>query len=196
MLLKMVSQEVRIEHFVTKIDIKEMMYLAAESWDSVTTSTVRNCWRKGFKFLFPNNATNNSSQPEDISELLEEPSELVNLSDLLHELNIDSPAADAWLQCDNSEPTFEMLSDESIVALVTQTSTTYNGTGEDSPKDDDDNGVVIPVPTAAEAIKGIETAILYFESKPNNFAKLLMMKRLISDIKLQNQPKQKRITDF
>ena len=89
-----------------------------------------------------------------------------------------------------------MLSDESIVALVTQTNTTANGTGEDSPKDNDDGGVLIPVSIAAEAIKGIETAILYFESKPNNFAKLLMMKRLISDIKLQNQPKQKRITDF
>ena len=88
-----------------------------------------------------------------------------------------------------------MPSDESIVALVTQTNTTANGNGEDSPKDDDGK-VVIPVPTAAEAIKGIETAILYFESIPNNFAKLLMMKRLISDIKLQNQPKQKRITDF
>ena len=99
---------------------------------------------------------------------------------------------ETWLSIDNTEPTFERMTNEEIVQSASRDQVSDVQT---KPAEDDDEIVYEPPPTATEAIKGLEVALRWLESSEcATAAKVAHLRNLLHDAKSDAQ--KRKMTDF
>ena len=110
---------------------------------------------------------------------------------------VSNDDVETWLNTDESSPTAADVTDTDIIDSV------RGQGGEDSSDDDSAAGassVAAPrVPTAAEAVAGLETALAWFETRDIDSLKLMQLQNLKAIAKraqYEGGKKQQKLTDF
>lgn len=142
------------------IDVKQALYFIRDSWDSVTPTTIANCWRH--TGILP--VTN--EEPLPLEPVQPEKGDLQELDDLIRELNLSNydlqlMSAEQYVQIDAYADTVEEQTEWEIIAAVTGSSLAVNASEPDAEVDIDD--VEQEPVSCAAAIAGLSTALRFFE---------------------------------
>ena len=125
-------------HLNFKISLLDGLQMAKKSWDSVTTTAIRNCFRKA-GFVLPAEQEVDEMAPEDETEdTILEPSEI-------------NCTFEEYVCSDNNLQCTPMLSSADIVATL----------GSVKDNDSDDAGEELPVVTYSQACSDFETVKLF-----------------------------------
>ena len=183
-------------------NIKDMCYIISKAWRQIKPESIEKCWIKGLGAAFDQQDERDMStniETDTIAELMNTASE--------HRLagEYSEGTLQEWVSADDSLPTFQILSDDGIAALFAE----IDSDGEDICIENKENvspssPPPTPVPvTATDAIKGLETALSFFESVQScevDEVKLLQIKGLIENCrrikKNGERRRQTRITQF
>ncbi|XP_054741535.1 jerky protein homolog-like [Anastrepha obliqua] len=152
------------------INLKDAVYMAAEAWTNVKTTTLKKSWNK----LCPaveSEASPTSEEPTNenfVSEMVELMKEVPGFEEC------DQENVHEWLEFDKDDPGYELLTDDDIVAQV------------EVPEDDDDDDEISDdivsaekCPSNEEAFKCFETVIKWLEHQAEcDSVQLLSLKRL------------------
>uniref|UniRef100_A0A8C8S7L5 Tigger transposable element derived 5 n=1 Tax=Pelusios castaneus TaxID=367368 RepID=A0A8C8S7L5_9SAUR len=169
--------------FVHSFLLKDMLYLAGLSWDLIPAGSIEKCWLLGLRAAF---------EPQPGEEEPGEPlgrdggggdskvfSDLTHLAALAYKRLAPEEVAD-WLHLDDAAPGTEVEDDEEDGDEGPGGCT---GGEEEEEEDEGAEGGDPPLPTAREAIKGLETALRWLESQdPRQVGplKLVQLRSLIS----------------
>jgi len=148
-----------------EINIKKCIKYIAYAWDTVTQSTIENCWLKAD--ILPENEDNETDMNMDIEAdkqiYLTHMKELDEIQELIDKLDLENPfTAEEYIQYDDSEVTTDMISDEEILKAVLPNS---NDNQEKEIEDLDP----LPLITHNEAIGFYDRIILYLEQQESVF---------------------------
>lgn len=169
-----------------EIDIKKCIKYVSRAWDSVTSTTIINCWKKAD--ILPEEEENNDT---DIYLELERLKEMEEVQVLINQLDFDNPfTAEEFVQCDKSETTEEIMSDEEILKAVLP-----------NEEEKEVEEVHLPAVTHNEAIDSYDKVILYLEQCENDNDKkeeLKFIKKLRKEALKQRfiSAKQGNLNDF
>ncbi|KAJ1194709.1 hypothetical protein NDU88_003995 [Pleurodeles waltl] len=180
--------------FVKSFMLKDMIYLAGQSWNMIQSGSIEKCWLFGLRAAFESSPTAETGG-EEYGKVF---SDLANLAALAYKrLTLEDVAE--WVHLDDVIPVVEDPAedrmDESVISVVIAGETP----GEDESSDIEAEGAVVP--SASEAIKGLETALRWLETQdPREVGplKLVQLRSLITTaqrLKLAAQPAVKT-TDF
>ena len=151
---------------LTEINIKKCIKYVTHAWNSVTQTTIENCWLKA-DILPKDDETENENEINiddhddhaDTQIYLAHIKELEEVQELIDKLDLETPFdADEFVQCDRTEITTEMISDEEILKAVL-------------PNNQEKEIEEIPLPsiTHNEAIESYDKIILYLKQQKDNF---------------------------
>ncbi|XP_054745991.1 jerky protein homolog-like [Anastrepha obliqua] len=172
------------------INLKDAVNMAAEAWANVKATTLKKTWNK----LCPaveSEASPTSKEPPNenfVSEMVELMKEVSGFEECDQEIEHE------WLEFDENDPGYELLTDNDIIAQV------------QVPEDDDDedefsDDIVSAekCPSNKEAFKCFETAIKWLEQQDEcDSVQLLSLKRLrdLAAKKRVSKLKQTNMFDF
>ena len=167
-----------------EINIKKCIKYVARAWDSVTQSTIKNCWLKAD--ILPKDDDGDEIDTDFNAEtqvLLMHTKELEEVQDLIDKLNLENPLnADEFVQYDNFGLTTEMISDEEILKAILP-----NNQEKEVEELDTDP---LPSITHNQAIEHYDKIILYLEQQEDDYDKkkeeLKFVKNLKKDALKQN----------
>ncbi|XP_004618754.2 tigger transposable element-derived protein 5 [Sorex araneus] len=147
--------------FMRSFMLKDMLYLAGLSWDLVQAGSIERCWLLGLRAAFePRPAEEHgrqlASQVESAAEHSTVFSDLTHLTALAYQRLAPEEVAE-WLHLDDEGG----LSDGSRGDAGPAHGPCLPDLGEENAPD---RGVA-PVPTAGEAVRGLETALRWLESR-------------------------------
>ncbi|CAB5188838.1 unnamed protein product [Rhizophagus irregularis] len=159
-----------------EINIKKCIKYVARAWDSVTKTTIENCWLKAD--ILPKDDDgdevrdddrehddhvhddHDSNDHADTQIYLTHIKELEEIQMLIDKLDFEKPfTAEEFIQCDREEITTEMIFNEEILKTVLP-----NNNQEEEVEE-------IPLPTIThnEAIEFYDKVILYLEQQEDGF---------------------------
>lgn len=177
---------------VEKITVLDAMHYLQQAWNSVTETTVANCYRKaGFKI----------SDDADISdeqiEIDEDPLDDVPLARLVGANFI----MDDYVSVDDDLPTCEELTDDAIVDyIIAARDATPDDDDDDDDRSDEQNAILVPPPTVDMALKACDTLRRFLQQQTDMTAvleKLCHVDKCVNQIDLSKRcAKQSVITDF
>lgn len=146
-----------------EINIKKCIKYVARAWDNVTQSTIKNCWLKADILPKDNECETDMDFCAETQVLLTHMKELDEVQDLIDKLNFENPlTAGEFIQCDGSELTTEMISNEEILKVVLPNH-------EKEVEEPDPNPNPLPSITHNEAIEHYDKVILYLEQQEDKF---------------------------
>ncbi|XP_063777208.1 tigger transposable element-derived protein 5 [Pseudophryne corroboree] len=169
--------------FLKSFMLKDMIYLAGQSWNMIQAGSIEKCWLLGLRAAFESSASAETAGDE-YSKVF---SDLTNLAALVYKRMAPEDVAE-WVHLDDSIPAVE----ESLEARTTDLAST-------PPLASDDEGEGDLIPTAAEAIQGLETGLRWLEAQdPQNVGplKIVQLRSLIATAqRLQQADLQTKATD-
>ncbi|KAM4687299.1 tigger transposable element-derived protein 5 [Discoglossus pictus] len=156
----MVSCDSSPSDFVRSFMLKDMIYLAGQSWNLIQAGSIEKCWLFGLRAAFESNG-NSEMDGEEYSKVF---SDLINLAALAYKRMAAEEIAE-WVHLDDSIPVMDESSDDKT--LDSDTITTFIVPGESAGDEDtsEDEREGNPIPSATEAIHGLETALRWLESQ-------------------------------
>jgi hypothetical protein len=128
------------------------------AWDSITDTTINNCWKKAD--IMPTYNEEDDDENEILMELARI-KELEEVQVLIDQLNPENPfTAEEFVDYDNSEGTTEIVSNEEILKAVLP---------NDQEKEEEIEEIPLPTITHTEAIESYDKVLLYLQQKEKNF---------------------------
>ncbi|XP_074842656.1 tigger transposable element-derived protein 5 [Carettochelys insculpta] len=176
--------------FVRSFLLKDMLYLAGLSWDLIPAGSIEKCWLLGLRAAFEPQLEE-EEQGESLggdggsgdSKVF---SDLTHLAALAYKRLAPEEVAD-WLHLDDAAPGMEgedVEGDEGLGGCLGDEEEEATGVGERSGGGSGvEEGGDPPLPTAQEAIRGLETALRWLERQdPQQVGplKLVQLRSLIS----------------
>ncbi|GBC14132.1 tigger transposable element-derived protein 6-like [Rhizophagus irregularis DAOM 181602=DAOM 197198] len=145
-----------------EINIKKCIKYVARAWNNVTQSTIENCWLKADILPKDNESEIDMDFCAETQVLLTHTNELKEVQDLIDKLNLENPlTADEFIQCDESELTAEMISNEEILKVVLP--------NNHEQEVEELNSDPLPSINHSEAIEHYDKVILYLEQQEDKF---------------------------
>ncbi|XP_012820589.1 tigger transposable element-derived protein 5 [Xenopus tropicalis] len=184
----MVSCDSSPSDFVTSFRLKDMIYLAGQSWNMIQAGSIEKCWLYGLRAAFETNASAETKE-EEYSKVF---ADLTNLATLAYKQMLPEDIAE-WVHLDDSISVVEedRIGDSGCTFLA-----------PDDPSGDMDMGVDEierdPMPSAAEAIHGLKTALRWLEAQdPQKVGplKIVQLRSLITTAQRLQAQLQGKATD-
>ncbi|KFD45574.1 hypothetical protein M513_13552 [Trichuris suis] len=174
--------------FYKIVDLRDCCYLAAESWEAIKQSTLRNAWNKILTHRRTVASSVDNATVEDVGEIARALRHLPPYS--------ECAVADVhrWLTCDSAEQGFQLMNDEEIVDFVSRKPA--DNEEEQQVAEDEEKRIVVP--THSEAFAQLDAALLWFEEQEECDGRRLLCLKRIPDLaasKCQSLLKQTLITD-
>ena len=147
----------------TEINVKKCIKYVARAWDTVTQTTIQNCWLKAD--ILPKNDDDEIDIDFDVEREVynAHEKELDEIQELIDKLDIENPfTADEYIQYDDSEITTDMISNEEILKVV------LPNNDDNQEKEAEDLDPLPPI-THNEAIDYYDKVILYLEQQEKIF---------------------------
>ncbi|PNI46189.1 TIGD5 isoform 1 [Pan troglodytes] len=176
--------------FMRSFMLKDMLYLAGLSWDLVQAGSIERCWLLGLRAAFePRPGEDSAGQPAQAEEAAEHSrvlSDLTHLAALAYKCLAPEEVAE-WLHLDDDGGPPEGCREEVGPALPPAAPPAPAGLpsaiggGEDEEEATEYGGT--SVPTAGEAVRGLETALRWLENQdPREVGplRLVQLRSLIS----------------
>ncbi|KAJ8035273.1 Jerky protein-like-like [Holothuria leucospilota] len=166
------------------LTIKDAVYMAAEAWEEVPPITIRRSWRKlGI----------NCDEVDPKTTPVETDGELIEMAQALPGCeNIERDHVKEWVNCDKTDPGYQILTDEEIVESV---QSRKERKSED--EEDDNETAVKPSISNSEATIHLEKALEWLEAQPNAKPAQLLILRSIRNMAAERRVfPQKKMADF
>ncbi|XP_075067691.1 tigger transposable element-derived protein 5 [Mixophyes fleayi] len=178
--------------FLKSFMLKDMIYLAGQSWNMIQAGSIEKCWLFGLRAAFESSA-NTATVGDEYSKVF---SDLTNLASLVYKCMPPEDVAE-WVHLDDSIPAIEESLADRTTDSVNAPSADNDSLGNEDSSGDEGEGDLIP--TAAEAIQGLETALRWLEAQdPLNVGplKIVQLRSLITTAqRLQQAQIQTKATD-
>lgn len=178
-LLQATEGENTIMDFLKTVNVKDVVYWLADSWNEVKQETLNKSWNKILKT--PEETENDSDDEDNLP-----------LSHLIRKLpgceNSNETEVTDWINNDEQHE----ITDAAIIEMV-------NEPAEENEEDETEGTVTVPVMTHSEGLAALEAAMCYVEQQPEATATdnlLLRRWRDIAASKRCNVLKQKTLDDF
>lgn len=144
--------------------LKDMLYLAGLSWDLVQAGSIERCWLLGLRAAFEP-GQQPAHQVEEAAEHSRMLSDLTHLAALAYKRLAPEEVAE-WLHLDDDGGLPEGCGEEVAPAAPPSPASLPSsiGAGEEEEEEATEQGGVL-VPTAGEAVWGLETALRWLESQ-------------------------------
>lgn len=168
-----------IPNILKKLTIKEAVYWSAHAWEETKQVTLNRAWNK---LLLPSHTSSVATttgganeEPAPTSEATDVSDDLEDFDSLFQDLGFTNDNPDwltpaEWLAQDTSDPGYQLLSDDEIVAMVVN----EGGESEDESSEEPTTTCV----THAQAYSALETALTWLESQTDTDpAHLLLVRR-------------------
>ena len=189
LLSAIVNSDEEMEIYLKSINLKTVAYSIGLAWESISTATIQNCWKK---CSFEQNIADGNCSVAGFTN-----SDVQSASSALH-CNFTLDDLNDWAEVDNGEPVTECIGDKDIIDAV------RNANCEEKEDDDDDgneNGVEVKevIPNVSEVIIHINKVISWMErqSESNNVHLLhLAFIKQYAEKKRCALSRQTTITDF
>ncbi|XP_050338865.1 jerky protein homolog-like [Bactrocera neohumeralis] len=168
--------------FFKETNLKDCYYMLVEAWNSVEMQTLKRAWNKLLKLTL----SNSSIKPHDDFKEITEAMKILSIGEGCDEENIKE-----WLNCDNEDPGFQILTDEEIIEDLN------NNERED--EEDTETGEVCQVPSHAEAFEALDIDFKWFERQDvSDPIQLLQLKRIrdLAAMKRNDSLRQRSITSY
>ena len=112
---------------------------------------------------------------------------------------VSTDDVDTWVNLDDPAPTAEEATTEQIVASVCGESSDEDDAQADEPDAELAGNSTVQLPTAADAVKGMETALMWLETKEVDCVKLMQLRNILSFARraqFEGTKKQCKLTDY
>ncbi|KAM8966353.1 tigger transposable element-derived protein 5 [Pelodytes ibericus] len=192
-LLKLVvSCDSAATDFVNSFMLKDMIYLAGQSWNMIQAGSIEKCWLFGLRAAFETSA-GTESDVEGYSKVF---SDLTNLATLAYKCMSPEDVTE-WVHLDDSAPVMDDSSEDRTADSIT----TFIAPGDGQADEDtsEDERAQEPIPSAAEALKGLETALRWLETQDPQLVgplKIVQLRSLITTAqRLRQTPLHTKATD-
>lgn len=156
--------------FVKTINIKDVIYMIADAWENVLSTTLCKSW---FKILGSNNTPENDT-PESTTPSESQPDssdQTESCESLMQQLDSTLTSEDIadWLAVDSSDPGYQFSTDEEIIQQVSQCK------HPDKEEEDEDDTVPLNSVTSREAADMLEKCLGWYEQQKEATATLSLM---------------------
>ena len=156
-----------IIEFVKKIDMKDVVYMAAAAWENVPPSTLVKSWKK---LLRTENSAEQSTSTTESEKDSDEVLQLVQQLDSNIQLN-------EWVNVESNDQGYQLLSDEDIVRKVSQTDNT-----EVTEEESGDESEEVRVPSSGEVKDMLDKCLLWYERQDECTATSLLLLKRVRDL--------------
>jgi len=179
----------------SKLNIKQTIDFIAEAMDQVTPITIRNCWeRTGILPLDDDNGDLNQAE-QTIDDMEQEL--CTDLDALINQLDIPNPiSAKEYLINPEESVTEELIFDEQQIILELEAKTEEELISEEEQEPEPE-----PLVTHSDALKALQTSLLYLQQQNNTFVEPIHLKtlqNLLRNVNNQNilSRKQSSLDDY
>ena len=145
-----------------EINIKKCIKYIAYAWDTVTQSTIENCWLKAD--ILPKNEDGETDVNFEAEQqiYLTHMKELDEIQELIDKLDLENPfTAEEYVQYDDSNIVTDMISNEEILKVVLP--------NNDNQEKEIEELDPLPLIAHSEAIRFYDNVILYLEQQEKTF---------------------------
>ena len=185
-----------------EIDIKVAMYWLAEAWDTVTPTTIRNCWIHAGILPPSSNATLSSESEKETKDNSDMKDIIDDISASLTKMNMDNNV-DAFIDNDADIPTEDPDMDVEDPVLIVKNKIEQMKQGsalevKDESDEEDEEAEVIPTITKHEAVSMINSLCEYLVCDTDDNKKLLyhLRRKLNHMTYIQPKPTQQQTIDM
>ena len=171
-----------------KINVKQAIYFIHDAWKDVKPTTIANCWTH--TGILPSTDKDSETDVElpDTSQAEEE------LRTLMTSLEIPDPVTlDEYINIDSHEPTEELLTDSTILSLVTGTTTADTDSEEEAEPE------LAPKPrmSVKRAVDGMNNGLEFMEQHQDFTAdEIDFMRGLINKVSAKSSKRQVDLFSF
>ncbi|XP_075440914.1 tigger transposable element-derived protein 5 [Ascaphus truei] len=146
--------------FVRSFMLKDMIYLAGQSWNMIQAGSIEKCWLFGLRAAFETSGSAEMDGEEYSKVFLD----LTNLAALAYKRMAPEDVAE-WVHLDDSIPVMEESSGDDVTADSITTFIVPGDSPEDEEEASEDERNTDPIPSASEAVQGLETALRWLETQ-------------------------------
>ncbi|ERE83889.1 tigger transposable element-derived protein 5 isoform X1 [Cricetulus griseus] len=167
--------------FMRSFMLKDMLYLAGLSWDLVQAGSIERCWLLGLRAAFEPGQLP-AHQVEEAAEHSRVLSDLTHLATLVYKRLAPEEVAE-WLHLDDDGGLPEGCREEVVPATPPSPASLPSSMGAGEEEEEATEQGAMLVPTAGEAVWGLETALRWLESQdPREVAplRLVQLRSLIT----------------
>uniref|UniRef100_A0ABM0LX64 Jerky protein homolog-like n=1 Tax=Saccoglossus kowalevskii TaxID=10224 RepID=A0ABM0LX64_SACKO len=174
MLRKVITENAVDEHEKTltdcikSVNLKDACYMIGEAWAEISEVSLKNAWHKLKINLKDSDAV-------AFTEVADE----IDLPDIASQLGPeDRNAAIEWMETEEDDPGFQVISDAEIIHSVQQSTThVEENQQEDGYNSDKENEPCVRVPTDSEAADMLSKCVLWLEAQPDCESTQLLLLR-------------------
>lgn len=183
LLIKEIDEGNEVLHTLKAITMKDVVYMTAESWEEVKSSTLERSWRKLYSVDVQEAATSENENADDsiVSLVQRIPSDKAITTDDVEE----------WI---NADEQYEVTDDMIVETVNDEAQNAEEVSDEDEPMEQTENKI-----SHAEGFKAIQSAIDYLEQQAETTSTdLLLLRRLRETAakKRASSVKQKTLMNF
>lgn len=186
------EEDVSLLEYWKSYNIKNAVDNASDAWAEISENTLKKSWNK----LWP-------EEEESVGETVDNTVYDEIVADSTVAFQLDEVEIGEWLLCDDSEACYELLTDEQIIEMATETELTDSETDTDA---EFDGGDITDDETSKDARKdarsaaaGIEQFIDWYTQRDEaNKTDTMMLRRLrsIAVLEAETTTKQTKISEF
>lgn len=196
LMMKLISENTDMMSFWKKLNIKDAIFAVARAWNGVKDINLKRAFWKIMTLeddLQDDGATGDDELSSDA---------LAAAAHSIEELkDIQVNDIEEWIQIDDGDPGFQVLTNEELVAEVQgQPSTSFIAEVRSSDEDStyDDTSVAVNV-SHQQALSAVDVLLDYFEQHENtDFTDILHLRRMQQEIRFNviQSKKQTKLTDY
>ncbi|CAH2286160.1 tigger transposable element-derived 5 [Pelobates cultripes] len=144
--------------FLNSFLLKDMIYLVGQSWNMIQAGNIEKCWLFGLRAAFETSASI-ESDGEEYSKVF---SDLIHLAALAYSRMAPEDIAE-WVHLDDSAAVMDECSHDRTADSITTFIVPEGNVADGRTSEDEKLG--IPLPSASEAVTGLETALRWLEAQ-------------------------------
>lgn len=191
LLLSLLAEEIDLSQFLKSLNLKDTIYRIGLAWDSITKSTIYNCWKN----ILKDELTELNELAEDC-QMVEDGSDVTTLSNILGEPELTADTLKKWTEIDSNEKPYDVLTDQDIINSVVPMEQPI----DEQDSEDETRDSITPAPTDAEALAAVNVLLTWMEGHkghidPIKLLQVSAIKPIIMKAK-ERSLKQLKITDL
>ena len=177
--------------FVKTIDMKDVVYFSAASWEQISSLTLSRSWLKllGSHSITSENPEEHSHESAE-SALPPEQSDEASCEELLQLLDkyLTDQDVQNWAQADSNDPGHQLYTDNEIISQVL-------GSEPSSEEETDEQEEVLKLPSSAQVADMVDQCLTWYEHQPEATATSLMILKGVKDLAVKKRcPKFRQMT--
>ena len=194
LLREILESDLVIPQFLKALNIKDMLYIAAELWAAVTPTAIANCWRKGLGKAFDDDDEVDDFEGFTNDEVQRSAAQLQARG---YEIDSSVDNINLYATIEEDVPTSEVVSDADIISSISQPQEQVDESDSETELEENDDGIM----TAHQANEAARGVLRFLERQSGQSVSQLELFNCRNVVKvtsrlMASKSKQSRLTDF